>query len=665
MSIRTRKKSLALCAGILTAAVVASPFGAAAAVAADDTVIGAPERVILNPTADPATSQLVTWRSVDVATDTPAKVEVRDAAGNVTTVTAATKKVLYIGADNQVKTAAADAAKTAVTFTAELTGLEPGASYAYRVITGGIADEWNTFTTASAAADPYTFTWYADGQNDLTQYWTPIVDFTSNAFPNSALTLQSGDLINYSVENEWDEWFEITDGERQSENWVVAPGNHEYSRDAAASYWDASFTTAHNGPTVDPAADASTQAYQQLAVDHLKDKAYYTDYQGVRFIQLNSQLVGQSAVEASLGVDLPNLESAAWQQVYLGVQSQWLDRVLEESTANWDVVSFHHPTFSVSQGRNQPLQRAAWLPIFQKHNVDLVLSGHDHTYGRGYLNEDAVEGATDGPVFAVSNSGPKHYNLATDETNVWLNNGATQVTKYQHISLTQGIRVTPTTLEYEAVVAQTGRGANPNTDLQVGDTGDAFTIVRHADGSKSVTEGIQRRVATGLGDSGEPVGGDMVVEAEIPSLGEGALSLSVADESDTIALGEAVNNGDRWSFAAELPVVSVTDTRTDAAGWSVTVNFDDLVGHRGTIESSHLGWFPRVLDAATARAGQPVSGKLSGGEGLVGAQLLAGADDHARWGTTRLGADVTLEAPIGAQQGTYQGAVHVSLFPVD
>ncbi|MET0447691.1 MAG: metallophosphoesterase family protein, partial [Aeromicrobium sp.] len=651
---------------VIAAAVAVSPFGTSAAFAADEAPLtGAPERVILNPTTDPSTSQLVTWRSVDVAADTASKVEVRDTAGNVTTVAGTTKKVLYIGADNQVKATAAEAAKTAVTFTAELTNLEPDTSYAYRPITGDEAGEWNTFTTASAAADPYTFTWYADGQNYLTQYWTPIVDFTSKAFPNSELTLQSGDLIDLSVENEWQEWFDITDGERQTENWLVAPGNHEYSRDAAASFWDANFTPAHNGPTVDPTADASTQAYEQLVVDHLKNKAYYTDYQGVRFIQLNSQLVGQSAVEASLGVDLPNLESAAWQQLYLNVQSKWLDRVLEESTANWDIVSFHHPTFSVSQGRNQPLQRAAWLPIFQKHNVDLVLSGHDHTYGRGYLNADAVDGATNGPVFAVSNSGPKHYNLATDETNVWLNNGATQVTKYQHISLTQGIRVTPTTLEYEAVVAQTGVGANPNTDLQVGDTGDAFTIVRHADGSKSVTEGIQRRVATGLGGTTDPVEGDLVVEAEIPELGAGALSLNIDAADQKVALGEAVNDGDRWSFEAQLPVVSVTDTRTDAAGWSVTVDFDDLVGTRGTIESSHLGWFPRVLDAATARAGQPVSGALSGGEGLVGAQLLAGADDHSRWGTTRVGADVTLEAPIGAQAGTYEGAVRVSLFPVD
>ncbi|MGP6169848.1 hypothetical protein ACTU6V_01415 [Microbacterium sp. A204] len=55
--------------------------------------------------------------------------------------------------------------------------------------------------------------------------------------------------------------------------------------------------------------------------------------------------------------------------------------------------------------------------------------GHDHTYARGYVNTDATEtpGITSGPVYVVSNSGAKHYDLETDAKNVWTNNGATQV----------------------------------------------------------------------------------------------------------------------------------------------------------------------------------------------------------------------------------------------
>ena len=668
-----RTLSGALGACLVVAVATLSPIGAAAADTTDPagTTQGAPERAILTATADPASSQRVTWRAIDVPTDTPASVELRLVDGTVRTVDAAVTKVVHIGANNRVTNDPNAAAKTAVTFAAELTGLEPGTSYAYRVLNSGQAGEWNTFTTASANDDPFTFTWYSDGQNDLTEYWTPIVDFTNAAIPNSRLTLQSGDLINLSVENEWQEWFDITSDTRQTQNWLPAIGNHEYSQDAGSDLWDSSYALNNgDGPQPDPAASASLREYQALIAAHQANRVYYTDFQGVRFIQLNSHLVGQAAMQNQQGVTLPSIPSAEFNQINVALQAQWLDRVLEESDANWTVVMFHHPTFSTSQGRNQPVQRGAWLPIIEKHNVDLVLSGHDHTYARGYLDSDVVEpGVTSGPVFAVSNSGPKHYNLATDATNVWTANGATQAVKYQHVSLVQGIRVTPTVLEYEAVIAQRdgllGSGSNPNTDLQVGDTGDAFTIVRHADGSKSVTEGIQRRVATGLGDAGNGDEGDLIIEAEIPDLGAGALTLSVTNAGEPVSLGEGVNNGDRWAFAAELPAIGVTDTRREAAGWSVSASFNDLTGPVGTIESSHLGWTPRVLDAATAIAGKPVAGILAGGEGLVGARLLGSADDHARFGTTRLVADLTLEAPISVRQGTYSGAVHVSLFPVD
>lgn len=651
----------ALSAGFVLTSTLLSPLAASAA---EGETPGAPERIILNPTADPATSQNITWRAADVPTDTTSVVELRSPDGSVRTVDAPLKEILYIGADNRVTTDSAAAAKTGVTYSATLNELASSTNYAYRVVTGGVASDWYSFTTASATDDPFTLTWYADAQNELTEKWTAMHQLTAQAFPNSEITLQTGDLIDLSVENEWNEWFTITDGERQTENWAVALGNHEYSQDATSAFWTANFTPVSNGPVADPTS--AVAAYEELIAQHLDGRVYYTDYQGVRIISLNSQIVSQSNVQADVGTTLPALATADWQKLYLDVQARWLDQVLTdaEGTVNWTVVQFHHAIFSVAQGRDNPLQRAAFLPVVEEHNVDLVLSAHDHTYARGYLDSDVVsDGVTSGPVFAVSNSGPKYYSLATDQTNVWTANGATQVTKYNYISLAAGFRVTPTTLEYEAIVI--GNEDATDTNFELGETADSFTITRQADGSKTVTEGVQRRVATGLdGASTEPVAGDIVLEAEIPDLGDGALTLSIAD-GGTVSLGEAVQSGDRWSFAAALPTITVTDTRAEGAGWSVTGNASDLVGDRGTIASQHLGWSPLVLDAATATAGSIVAGALSGGEGLVGAQLLASADDHSRWGATRLGADVTLEVPIGAQQGQYKGVVNVSLFPVD
>ena len=73
----------------------------------------------------------------------------------------------------------------------------------------------------------------------------------------------------------------------------------------------------------------------------------------------------------------------------LTAQTAWLDRVLEENPNKWSVVSFHQPVFSVTPGRDNKTIRDAWLPVFEKHGVDLVLQGHDHAYGRGNLADAA------------------------------------------------------------------------------------------------------------------------------------------------------------------------------------------------------------------------------------------------------------------------------------
>ena len=98
-------------------------------------------------------------------------------------------------------------------------------------------------------------------------------------------------------------------------------------------------------------------------------------------------------------------------------QAAWLDHVLEASPSKWNVVTFHQPVYSASEGRDEPILREYWVPVFERHDVDLVMMGHDHVYARGYLDDDRtdVAGVTDGPVYIVSNSGAKHYPLAADD----------------------------------------------------------------------------------------------------------------------------------------------------------------------------------------------------------------------------------------------------------
>ena len=170
------------------------------------------------------------------------------------------------------------------------------------------------------------------------------------------------------------------------------------------------------------------------------------------------------------------------------MQATWLDNILEDNPEKWTVVTFHQPVFSTAVDRDEVAVRNAFLPLFQEHDVDLVLMGHDHTYARGYLSTDATEtdGMTTGPVYAVSVSGPKYYEQQPADDNVWARNGATPVTRAGHTSTFQGITVTKDSITYRAVAA--AKDDRSTTELAIGDTLDSFTITKYDEGTKYVTE---------------------------------------------------------------------------------------------------------------------------------------------------------------------------------
>jgi 3',5'-cyclic AMP phosphodiesterase CpdA len=63
-------------------------------------------------------------------------------------------------------------------------------------------------------------------------------------------------------------------------------------------------------------------------------------------------------------------------------QTAWLGRVLPASTARWQIVVLHHPAWTCAGYRSNAAVVDRWVPLFQQHGVDLVLSGHDHNYQR-------------------------------------------------------------------------------------------------------------------------------------------------------------------------------------------------------------------------------------------------------------------------------------------
>jgi DNA repair exonuclease SbcCD nuclease subunit len=64
-------------------------------------------------------------------------------------------------------------------------------------------------------------------------------------------------------------------------------------------------------------------------------------------------------------------------------QVQWLEKELMASGAEWKIPFFHHPLYSSGEkhGGNEAL-REMLEPLFLKHGVDVVFTGHEHFYER-------------------------------------------------------------------------------------------------------------------------------------------------------------------------------------------------------------------------------------------------------------------------------------------
>jgi hypothetical protein len=63
-------------------------------------------------------------------------------------------------------------------------------------------------------------------------------------------------------------------------------------------------------------------------------------------------------------------------------QTKWLQQALEASTARWKIAAFHHPPYTCGGHEGSEQVRRDWVPLFQRYDVQLVVSGHDHNYQR-------------------------------------------------------------------------------------------------------------------------------------------------------------------------------------------------------------------------------------------------------------------------------------------
>ena len=401
-----------------------------------------PDRIVLTWSGDPATTQSVTWRTDITVSEAVAQYAIAEAGPDFRNRARTVRATSELFDGSRVPQSEYLAKFHSVTFT----DLVPDTTYAYRVGDGARWSEWFHFRTASLEAKPFSFIYFGDAQNDILSLWSRTIRSSYAAAPDARFMIHAGDLINTAHDDkQWGEWFEAGGWIHPMLPSVPATGNHEYRAITTAEeeagirhlsvFWKPQFTLPMNGPK------------------GLEESAYYIDYQSARIVVLNS-----------------NVERQA--------QAEWLDEVLTANTQPWTVVVFHHPGFSTAGSRDNPEIRALWKPVLDKHGVDLVLQGHDHTYARGrtFLQEaNAGVGANardprTGTVYVVSVSGPKMYEFKPEQ---WGQYDAALDRRAENTQLFQVIRIDGDKLEYRAHTA-------------LGQLYDSFDLVRDNVGNRFI-----------------------------------------------------------------------------------------------------------------------------------------------------------------------------------
>ena len=337
-----------------------------------------PDRIVLTWIGDPTNSQSVTWRT---------SVEVDKAYAEIAMATPGpefAKSALKLEAESvALKTDLSTAHFHSVNFK----DLTPGTKYAYRVGDGVNWSAWCQFQTAKVEQEPLSFIYFGDAQNDIRSMWSRVIREAYSDAPKAKFVLHAGDLINTAQSDaDWGQWFGAGAWLNATIPNVPVVGNHEMHKVSDGTrtvthHWRPQFALPTHGP------------------QGIEETCYTFVYQNARFVVLNSNLKLQE-------------------------QAEWLDKTLASNTSPWVICSFHHPIFSTAKDRDNPQLRSLWKPILDKYNVDLVLQGHDHTYGRTGLEtpheaqtiDNVPVGVTHqdkhvGTIYVVSVSGPKMYNI--------------------------------------------------------------------------------------------------------------------------------------------------------------------------------------------------------------------------------------------------------------
>ncbi|MCR5176961.1 MAG: metallophosphoesterase family protein [Anaerovibrio sp.] len=277
-------------------------------------------------------------------------------------------------------------------YSAVMDNLNPDTAYEFSIRDGDAQSDWYPFRTSAEDKSKFSMLIFTDSQSSDYSDWRNVAQNAIKRHPEAEIFTNLGDLVdNGEDSSQWRAWFSALDGIIDKIPFAPVMGNHEcYDRN-----WQERLPEGYLNYFEVP--DNKSTGFGRY---------YYSfDYGQVHFTVINTQ-------EEEIRDIRPGL---------MEEQLKWLENDLNTTKQKWKIVLMHRDVLQYRISRI-PERKEGFspegillMPLFEKHHVNIVLTGHLHTYrNRGHILQG--EHNAHGPLYLLCGlSGNVRYdNLWTD-----------------------------------------------------------------------------------------------------------------------------------------------------------------------------------------------------------------------------------------------------------
>lgn len=248
----------------------------------------------------------------------------------------------------------------------KLEGLKPASLYKFRIVAGEHATSWQNLRTSGDGA--FQMLIFADSQCEHYEVWQRTADTASAAYPDAELVTVVGDLVdNGEADYQWRAWHLAAANLLSERTFAPVMGNHECYGvnwlNALPNGYLNQFTLPDN------------------RIKKFGGYFYSFDYGAAHFFILNTQFIELDDLK-------PGLQSA---------QEYWLCRDAAQVNRPWKIVLMHKDIYHYGRDNFDDDIADKFLKLFDELEIDLVFTGHLHTYrnrGKIFGRRKSARGTT-------------------------------------------------------------------------------------------------------------------------------------------------------------------------------------------------------------------------------------------------------------------------------